>query len=171
MVLHRPLLPSTAKLELSTSVGHQSLGGKKDSCYSDVAQLSQAYLDGSGLPTSVQAWNFLPLWMKGKTHFEGKTSPESVRHWSSTAEQFRVFFKTPSSKALSTRAAEAVHSMLISFEDAMVNWCRPANWRVPCDEAPPKEQALQNIEHRNNYLSPLRPFSFISFKTTPWSNA
>ena len=38
------------------------------------------YLDGSGLPMSVQARNFLPLWMKGKTHLAGKTSPESVRH-------------------------------------------------------------------------------------------
>lgn len=81
----------------------------------------QAYFVGSGLPASVQAWNSRPLWTKGKTHLAGKTSPESVRHWSSTAEQLRVLFKTPSSKVPSTRAAEAVHSMLIPFEDVAMN--------------------------------------------------
>ena len=48
--------------------------------------------------------------MNGKTHLVGKTSPKSVRHWSAKAEQLRVLLMSPSSKAPSTRAAEAVHS-------------------------------------------------------------
>ena len=88
----------------------------------------------------MQAWNFLPLWMNGKTHLVGKTSPKSVRHWSAKAEQLRVLLMSPSSKAPSTRAAEAVHSRLIPFEDEILNWCCPANLRVPNDEVPPKNK-------------------------------
>ena len=126
-----------------------------------------AYLDGSGLPTSVQAWNFLPLWMNGKTHLEGNTSPASVMHWSVREAHLRVLLKSPSSKAPSTRAAEAVHSRLIPLEDSTMNWCRPANLRVPSDEVPPKEEVFWYMNDEVNFYSLVQPFSLMSFKTTP----
>ena len=89
---------------------------------------------------SVHAWNSLPLWTKGKTLFAGKMSPESVKHWSSTAEQTRVLLKTPSSKAPWTKTTDAVHCRLIPSEDAILNWCLPAKWRVFSEDVPPKER-------------------------------